>query len=144
MRSRQRKPSGQIPSASLMSMPYAEADSRKGVHKARTTSTKNPARNQRTPATIAATRSTAATSPAARDPAGRQLFQQFAAELGDDAAHALDRRHGVAGPEQRISRPGRDERTPYRLRSEEHTSELQSRENLVCRLLLEKKKKKRE
>src|SRR5690606_39585426 len=27
-----------------------------------------------------------------------------------------------------------------RLRSEEHTSELQSRENLVCRLLLEKKK----
>src|SRR5690606_41005340 len=26
------------------------------------------------------------------------------------------------------------------LRSEEHTSELQSRENLVCRLLLEKKK----
>src|SRR5690606_41040187 len=29
-----------------------------------------------------------------------------------------------------------------RLRSEEHTSELQSRENLVCRLLLEKKKTK--
>src|SRR5207302_6369813 len=29
------------------------------------------------------------------------------------------------------------------LRSEEHTSELQSRENLVCRLLLEKKKKKK-
>src|SRR5690606_41293924 len=29
-----------------------------------------------------------------------------------------------------------------RVRSEEHTSELQSRENLVCRLLLEKKKKK--
>src|SRR5690606_41715099 len=28
-------------------------------------------------------------------------------------------------------------------RSEEHTSELQSRENLVCRLLLEKKKKRR-
>src|SRR5215475_5610380 len=27
------------------------------------------------------------------------------------------------------------------VRSEEHTSELQSRENLVCRLLLEKKKK---
>src|SRR5690606_22213885 len=30
--------------------------------------------------------------------------------------------------------------TPYSQRSEEHTSELQSRENLVCRLLLEKKK----
>src|SRR5690606_39750604 len=28
----------------------------------------------------------------------------------------------------------------FDLRSEEHTSELQSRENLVCRLLLEKKK----
>src|SRR5690606_41896365 len=30
---------------------------------------------------------------------------------------------------------------PREERSEEHTSELQSRENLVCRLLLEKKKK---
>src|SRR5258708_21803568 len=30
-----------------------------------------------------------------------------------------------------------------RLRSEEHTSELQSPDHLVCRLLLEKKKKKR-
>src|SRR5690606_40039210 len=29
-------------------------------------------------------------------------------------------------------------------RSEEHTSELQSRENLVCRLLLEKKKRRRQ
>src|SRR5690606_41641576 len=32
---------------------------------------------------------------------------------------------------------------PASSRSEEHTSELQSRENLVCRLLLEKKKNKR-
>src|SRR2546430_9139999 len=31
---------------------------------------------------------------------------------------------------------------PARWRSEEHTSELQSQSNLVCRLLLEKKKKK--
>src|SRR5215475_14366576 len=31
--------------------------------------------------------------------------------------------------------------TSSTVRSEEHTSELQSRENLVCRLLLEKKKK---
>src|SRR3712207_7926383 len=30
--------------------------------------------------------------------------------------------------------------SPYTLRSEEHTSELQSRQYLVCRLLLEKKK----
>src|SRR5436309_4001937 len=33
-----------------------------------------------------------------------------------------------------------DNRRGQRKRSEEHTSELQSRENLVCRLLLEKKK----
>src|SRR2546430_13873167 len=32
--------------------------------------------------------------------------------------------------------------TPAATRSEEHTSELQSQSNLVCRLLLEKKKKK--
>src|SRR2546427_5330985 len=31
---------------------------------------------------------------------------------------------------------------PSAIRSEEHTSELQSQSNLVCRLLLEKKKKK--
>src|SRR2546422_7191211 len=34
------------------------------------------------------------------------------------------------------------DRTLYAKRSEEHTSELQSRLHLVCRLLLEKKKKK--
>src|SRR5690606_41532867 len=34
-----------------------------------------------------------------------------------------------------------DEQWRIEDRSEEHTSELQSRENLVCRLLLEKKKK---
>src|SRR2546430_5302825 len=33
-----------------------------------------------------------------------------------------------------------DEGTLHRQRSEEHTSELQSQSNLVCRLLLEKKK----
>src|SRR5437016_695908 len=35
-----------------------------------------------------------------------------------------------------------DKLTPQEARSEEHTSELQSLTNLVCRLLLEKKKKK--
>src|SRR5687768_18308029 len=35
-----------------------------------------------------------------------------------------------------------DDCVAQRLRSEEHTSELQSRLHLVCRLLLEKKKKK--
>src|SRR5690606_40421910 len=37
-------------------------------------------------------------------------------------------------------RRGRMGSTRQRGRSEEHTSELQSRENLVCRLLLEKKR----
>src|SRR5690606_39530105 len=44
--------------------------------------------------------------------------------------NGITRRRGRAAPGQRSRR----------LRSEEHTSELQSRENLVCRLLLEKKK----
>src|SRR3712207_8188302 len=44
--------------------------------------------------------------------------------------------------EASISRPLHTARTPSRGRSEEHTSELQSRQYLVCRLLLEKKKKK--
>src|SRR5256885_3932426 len=40
--------------------------------------------------------------------------------------------------DEAVDQPGADER----FRSEEHTSELQSPCNLVCRLLLEKKKKK--
>src|SRR6266436_8764537 len=39
-------------------------------------------------------------------------------------------------------RPGASSRARVSCRSEEHTSELQSRLHLVCRLLLEKKKKK--
>src|SRR5436309_10746109 len=52
---------------------------------------------------------------------------------GDDARHAYDAEIGIDSDfgEHRAKR-----------RSEEHTSELQSRENLVCRLLLEKKKSK--
>src|SRR2546426_3992455 len=46
---------------------------------------------------------------------------------------------GAARPPRRVPRRPWD-RAP---RSEEHTSELQSPCNLVCRLLLEKKKKKR-
>src|SRR5207249_9229528 len=53
-----------------------------------------------------------------------------------------DRSAPAADPEGcRGSRPRR--RGPKRTRSEEHTSELQSRFDLVCRLLLEKKKKKK-
>src|SRR3989442_10841882 len=46
---------------------------------------------------------------------------------------------GTAEDEARGRGPARVE---LRRRSEEHTSELQSRPHLVCRLLLEKKKKK--
>src|SRR5690625_6784196 len=42
-----------------------------------------------------------------------------------------------------VIRHGRDGSSEVHNRSEEHTSELQSRGHLVCRLLLEKKKKKR-
>src|SRR2546422_8789338 len=48
-------------------------------------------------------------------------------------------RHGRGRRLGQITRP--DGRQPV-VRSEEHTSELQSRLHLVCRLLLEKKKKK--
>src|SRR5207237_10221224 len=57
--------------------------------------------------------------------------------------HAAD--HGRYRRPARRSVPGRGPKTrpsPGKNRSEEHTSELQSHLNLVCRLLLEKKKKK--
>src|SRR5215475_15196085 len=44
---------------------------------------------------------------------------------------------------RRLHRIARSDRELPAARSEEHTSELQSREKLVCRLLLEKKKKKK-
>src|SRR3989442_13544802 len=43
-------------------------------------------------------------------------------------------------PGQRRVRPSSEPHRRAHLRSEEHTSELQSRPHLVCRLLLEKKK----
>src|SRR3712207_6987820 len=49
-----------------------------------------------------------------------------AVEIADDVAHRL---------------VGHRQRHEHDRRSEEHTSELQSRQYLVCRLLLEKKKK---
>src|SRR5690606_41986618 len=54
----------------------------------------------------------------------------------------LHRRHRQGGPRHGRPAPRPQDRRGRR-RSEEHTSELQSRENLVCRLLLEKKKKKK-
>src|SRR2546430_6412024 len=54
--------------------------------------------------------------------------------LGDGEADSPLRKAGG----QRMREQGK--RSPIRVRSEEHTSELQSQSNLVCRLLLEKKK----
>src|SRR5258707_2364879 len=51
-------------------------------------------------------------------------------------------RHGDRVQAHRDWSADRDQRVVGSGRSEEHTSELQSRQYLVCRLLLEKKKKK--
>src|SRR3712207_8399020 len=51
---------------------------------------------------------------------------------GRDAGGERDRGHAALGPLHHRHAEG--------IRSEEHTSELQSRQYLVCRLLLEKKK----
>src|SRR5688572_32107253 len=49
---------------------------------------------------------------------------------------------GARPPAEHTGRRQRGDRRGGHQRSEEHTSELQSQSNLVCRLLLEKKKKK--
>src|SRR5690606_40754033 len=78
------------------------------------------------------------------------LFRSPAGSGGAPEPGAGRRCRGMGGPAvggRRHLRPavsagdadGGGRRPPPR--SEEHTSELQSRENLVCRLLLEKKKK---
>src|SRR3712207_7170174 len=72
-------------------------------------------------------RSAGGAAPGAR--AARRVPGPRARRLDDDADGAARRARGVQGS-GRLS-----------LRSEEHTSELQSRQYLVCRLLLEKKKK---
>src|SRR5262249_58499782 len=62
---------------------------------------------------------------------GRQGLQADALQAARDARLELARR----------PHPSLFRLLDYLLRSEEHTSELQSLTNLVCRLLLEKKKK---
>src|SRR3712207_7836138 len=56
----------------------------------------------------------------------------------DGERRAARRRARAAARGGRLARRARD--PPHPRRSEEHTSELQSRQYLVCRLLLEKKK----
>src|SRR5690349_24183564 len=70
-----------------------------------------------------------------RSPVGGLLAQRLVVE--DDAG---DRLGHVGGREEQVAVVAP---RGLRGRSEEHTSELQSRRDLVCRLLLEKKKKKK-
>src|SRR2546422_4617653 len=82
------------------------------------------------------------------------LFRSHSHHHGEDVRHPRKEwrcRMGSGNAWSRRRRSGRSLRTAsgkrYRAqarkrRSEEHTSELQSRLHLVCRLLLEKKKKK--
>src|SRR3989454_4893281 len=78
------------------------------------------------------------------DVCSSDLPQRLGHAVGEEADDALPPRPGLHGILPR--RVGETERRPCGFepdrRSEEHTSELQSPCNLVCRLLLEKKKKK--
>src|SRR2546430_9927340 len=74
------------------------------------------------------------------------LFRSHAPH-GSNGCRGVRPRHRTEGqnlPGQPWYRKGPGAREPgcWRWRSEEHTSELQSQSNIVCRLLLEKKKKK--
>src|SRR3712207_7168148 len=66
--------------------------------------------------------------------------QHQGAQLGSRKADAHRRRHRE--PHRGVVGRGKELRALAHPRSEEHTSELQSRQYLVCRLLLEKKIKK--
>src|SRR5688572_32713483 len=69
--------------------------------------------------------------------AGAQAAHQFGIFGGDIVLEGVRRRrHADYG---RVVRPRAQYRNDRVERSEEHTSELQSQSNLVCRLLLEKK-----
>src|SRR3712207_7456403 len=67
---------------------------------------------------------------------GERSTQQEHHQGGEEEAHDAWRGHGQPYPH--VGSPGDEARAGPR--SEEHTSELQSRQYLVCRLLLEKKK----
>src|SRR5690606_41919055 len=72
--------------------------------------------------------------------AGRVMGAACASVRGPRAGAAHRTGGGAATAAERRAAGGVDmQPTPPTQRSEEHTSELQSRENLVCRLLLAKK-----
>src|SRR5258707_6066668 len=67
----------------------------------------------------------------------------FRSNLSDDRLRAIAAHEQVRMFEVKLAqgaKPGKGGILPGVKRSEEHTSELQSRQYLVCRLLLEKKK----
>src|SRR3712207_7668216 len=68
---------------------------------------------------------------------GRHRDQNGVPEGSDDR---VVREDVAVGLDRQLRRLGEDGPPTRRVRSEEHTSELQSRQYLVCRLLLEKKK----
>src|SRR5204863_8377131 len=69
------------------------------------------------------------------------LFRSRPRGLGGAPRRLVQHPRGVDARHQRAPVPAFDQHR-VGVRSEEHTSELQSRRDLVCRLLLEKKKKK--
>src|SRR5690606_39509103 len=66
-------------------------------------------------------------------------FTQGHLEANPDSLKQLDDNEDHGEDDNLVARIELHERHGMAMRSEEHTSELQSRENLVCRLLLEKK-----
>src|SRR2546422_8325891 len=72
-----------------------------------------------------------------------QLELRLRCRLGEEVIHP--RLRGDSRRRERVVAGDHDGLDPHApQRSEEHTSELQSRLHLVCRLLLEKKKKKKQ
>src|SRR2546430_13630111 len=61
-----------------------------------------------------------------------------------DLRRLLGRQRPLPAEHLRLERAAVVERQDVQVRSEEHMSELQSQSNLVCRLLLEKKKMRRD
>src|SRR5690242_21426171 len=80
---------------------------------------------------------------AAHRPDRRRQVRRHVFEPDPDHARYPSARHrrSLAAPRAREPGAARLEARGHGGRSEEHTSELQSHVNLVCRLLLEKKKK---
>src|ERR1022692_1759453 len=82
-------------------------------------------------------------SPVGRNasPEDRRPYSRSSGGAGDERPHPACSSAGIAGGGgHSLLHPGRDRHVGPERRSEEHTSELQSPCNLVCRLLLEKKK----